>query len=214
MGVNGGNGGSPIKARFNNGFNSPKRGVDASAEVKKGKTTSSGVGKDVDVEEEVIYTIDQINTAYRTLASREGRIAYDLSLRKASAGEEGVAMGTGGYKTGLEVLDLDDMIYHEGIGLFSGDGEAALVAAAQGGGRWTKSCRCGAVEGYVLSEEEMEEVEEEITAGAVECGVGAGANGGARSMVVGCLGCSLWVQVDWVVWEEGDEEVEEAPKGK
>lgn len=67
------------------------------------------------------------------------------------------------------------------------------------GGRFTKSCRCGAEEGYVLTEEDMDDVEEEVRQQEMNNG------SKARSMIIGCLGCSLWVQVDWVVCDSDDE---------
>ncbi|KAF3937627.1 hypothetical protein ABW19_dt0207027 [Dactylella cylindrospora] len=129
-----------------------------------------------------IYTIDQINSAYKTLSSPTLRQTYDATLQSPSIQAES-------YKTGLDVVDLDDMVYHEGAGESSG-------------GRYTKSCRCGADEGYVLTEEEMDEVEDEISKHAASLKTARTST--ARSMIVGCLGCSLWVQVDWVVCEDED----------
>ncbi|KAK6529729.1 Diphthamide biosynthesis protein 4 [Arthrobotrys megalospora] len=133
--------------------------------------------------QEEIYTIDQINTAYKTLSSPALRQEYDLALRSAlSKGTN----GDGGYKTGLDVVDLDDMVYQE-------DGSA--------GGKFTRSCRCGAEEGYVLTEEDMDDVEKEVQQ------LQKANNGSkARSMIIGCLGCSLWVQVEWVVCDDSDDE--------
>ncbi|KAF3214521.1 Diphthamide biosynthesis protein 4 [Orbilia oligospora] len=142
-----------------------------------------------------IYTIDQINTAYKTLSSPTLRQEYDLFLRSSvSNGTNGGAGGggRGGYKTGLDVVDLDDMAYHPP------DEEEAEGSQ---GGRFTKSCRCGAGEGYVLTEEDMDDVEKELQ--QQQQGTNHGTK--ARSMIIGCLGCSLWVQVDWVVCDSDDE---------
>ncbi|RVD83433.1 uncharacterized protein DFL_007819 [Arthrobotrys flagrans] len=138
-------------------------------------------------EKEEIYTIDQINTAYKTLSSPTLRQEYDLFLRSSLS--KGTNGGGGGFKTGLDVVDLDDMVYH------------FLESEEEGrsGGRFTKSCRCGAEEGYVLTEEDMDDVEEEVRQQEMNNG------SKARSMIIGCLGCSLWVQVDWVVCDSDDE---------
>ncbi|KAK6334799.1 hypothetical protein TWF718_010244 [Orbilia javanica] len=139
--------------------------------------------------EEEIYTIDQINTAYKTLSSPTLRQEYDLFLRSSVSKGTNNGGGSGGFKTGLDVVDLDDMVYR----LPESEEEGSL------GGRFTKSCRCGAEEGYVLTEEDMDDVEKEVQQ--------MKANNGskARSMIIGCLGCSLWVQVDWVVCDSDDE---------
>lgn len=143
--------------------------------------------KSQEEEKEEIYTIDQINTAYKTLSSPTLRQEYDLFLRSSLS--KGTNGGGGGFKTGLDVVDLDDMVYH------------FLESEEEGrsGGRFTKSCRCGAEEGYVLTEEDMDDVEEEVRQQEMNNG------SKARSMIIGCLGCSLWVQVDWVVCDSDDE---------
>jgi len=51
---------------------------------------------------------------------------------------------------------------------------------------WTRGCRCGDDEGFRITEEELE--------GAV--------GRGEKEVLVGCLGCSLWVRVGFEV-EEG-----------
>ncbi|KAK6511398.1 Diphthamide biosynthesis protein 4 [Arthrobotrys musiformis] len=132
-------------------------------------------------DEEEIYTIDQINTAYKTLSSPTLRQEYDHSLRSSLSNTPG-----SGFKTGLDIIDLDDMEYQ-------------LPESDEEKGRFTKSCRCGAEEGYVLTEEDMDDVEKEVEQQKVNNG------SKARSMIIGCLGCSLWVQVDWVVCDSDDE---------
>ncbi|KAK6529065.1 Diphthamide biosynthesis protein 4 [Orbilia ellipsospora] len=133
-----------------------------------------------------IYTVDQINTAYKTLSSPASRKEYDTSLRLSSLSTSSTS-SKNGYKTGLEIVDLDDMIYHSDN-------------SQTNSGRFTRSCRCGAEEGYILTESDMDEIEHEL-AGNNEI-----EKGNARSMIIGCLGCSLWVQVDWVVCDDDEEE--------
>ncbi|KAF5103163.1 hypothetical protein DV451_001606 [Geotrichum candidum] len=50
--------------------------------------------------------------------------------------------------------------------------------------RWTSACRCGEDEGYVLTERDLE------------------ANGDLTSIVVQCVGCSLWIEVQYDIEEE------------
>lgn len=63
----------------------------------------------------------------------------------------------------LQAVDLDDFEY---------DGERE---------RWTRACRCGAGEGFVITEDDL----------------------AAGDDVVGCCGCSLWVKVGYeIVYED------------
>ncbi|KAF3924750.1 hypothetical protein AA313_de0209572 [Arthrobotrys entomopaga] len=139
-----------------------------------------------------VYTIDQINTAYKTLSSPSLRQEYDASLRFSSLS---TSTSKKGYKTGLEIVDLDDMIYHPN----DNDKNNNSV----NGGRFTRSCRCGAEEGYILTESDMNEIENDL----IDHNNGT-EKGNARSMMIGCLGCSLWVQVDWVVCDDTQDGVE------
>ncbi|PWW76263.1 DnaJ-domain-containing protein [Tuber magnatum] len=83
----------------------------------------------------------------------------------------------------LQTVDLDDMEYCE---------------EERGGkkGVWWRGCRCGEERGFVLTEEDLED------------GEGKGEDGG--EVVVGCVGCSLWVRVVYgvVLGEEEGEEKE------
>jgi len=65
-------------------------------------------------------------------------------------------------------------------------------------GKFYKRCRCGEDEGYVLWESELEEVQ-------------------AGEVVVGCVGCSLWLKVEFEVvaeWEGKEEGVDEGNGGQ
>ncbi|KAK6340699.1 Diphthamide biosynthesis protein 4 [Orbilia brochopaga] len=139
-----------------------------------------------------IYTIDQINTAYKTLSSPSLRHEYDASLRQlqSSPSHPKVDAHRAG---GLDIIDLDDMVFREDEGTDSTTGA-----------RYTRSCRCGAEEGYVLTEDEMDEVETEVQRQrAANPNTTTTTRG--RSMIVGCLGCSLYVQVDWAVCDDESE---------
>ncbi|KAF3906460.1 hypothetical protein ABW20_dc0106024 [Dactylellina cionopaga] len=134
-----------------------------------------------------IYTVDQINNAYKTLSSPSLRQEYDTLLRMSTSTSSKKA-----YKTGLDIIDLDDMKYHLPV---EGSEETGT------GGRYTRSCRCGSKEGYVLTEQDMDEVETEL-----EQQGWREDESKARSMIIGCLGCSLWLQVDWAVCDDEEEE--------
>ncbi|KAF8443602.1 hypothetical protein BGX38DRAFT_744043 [Terfezia claveryi] len=56
-------------------------------------------------------------------------------------------------------------------------------------GKFYKGCRCGENEGYVLWEGELEEVQ-------------------TGEVVVGCMGCSLWLKVEFEVVAEWERKVE------
>jgi diphthamide biosynthesis protein 4 len=104
-------------------------------------------------------SIDLLTLAYKTLSSPELRKEYDLTLRTASGSEVGSEV--------VQTVDLDEFAYKEE-------------------GRYTKACRCGEEEGFVISEEELESA------------VGDGLN----EVLVGCGGCSLWWRVAFEAVEE------------
>lgn len=56
-------------------------------------------------------------------------------------------------------------------------------------GIWNLACRCGEKKGYVVTEGDLER--EELA--------------GAKEIIVGCGGCSLWINVAFGVVEEGEE---------
>jgi len=65
-------------------------------------------------------------------------------------------------------------------------------------GKFYKGCRCGENEGYVLWESELEELQTGV-------------------VVVGCVGCSLWLKVEFEVvaeWEGKEERVDEGNDGE
>ncbi|KAE9963845.1 hypothetical protein EG328_011008 [Venturia inaequalis] len=99
-----------------------------------------------------ILTIDAIKTAYHTLSTPSLRVEYDRTLLlhppPKSTGQKS------GY-TGSETLDLDDLIFDEGEGI------------------WYSCCRCGERKGYVITEGDLEREEElggrEIVVGCRGC---------------------------------------------
>lgn len=129
------------------------------------------------------YTIDDVTLAYKTLLDPAARAAHDRSLRLNA--KPGLAAGgdTGAdeegeeetqWQLGLEAVDLDDLAYDEG---------------AEGGSRWWRGCRCGEEKGFVVDEEALE-------AAAATAGTGVG------EVLVGCVGCSLWIRVGFAVTED------------
>ncbi|KAH8587059.1 CSL zinc finger-domain-containing protein [Bisporella sp. PMI_857] len=113
-------------------------------------------------ERPIVYSIDEITRAYQVLGHTKKRAEYDLVLLKItqSGGEKGIAEREG--KTGLETVDLDDLE-------FEGEGKEA--------GTWSKQCRCGDENGFVVTEEDLE------------------GNVSEGEIVVGCRGCSLSLKV-------------------
>lgn len=101
------------------------------------------------------FTIDEITTAYKTLANPSLRAEYDRSLRldrvKAAEREK-----TGDvFHTGLEIVDLED--------LACDDDDGACC--------WYRGCRCGDEKGFLVTELELEREAEhgEIVIGCRGC---------------------------------------------
>ncbi|CCX33571.1 Similar to Diphthamide biosynthesis protein 4; acc. no. Q4WPF7 [Pyronema omphalodes CBS 100304] len=110
-------------------------------------------------------SIDTISLAYRTLSDPGLKKEYDAAR---AAELQGGKTGNGSEVIG--VVDLDDFVCH--------DGEDEV--------RWTKACRCGEEEGFVLTEKEL----------------GEAAGEGEKEVLVGCVGCSLWWRVGFEVVDE------------
>ncbi len=89
---------------------------------------------------EVIYTIDQVTEAYATLSVQKLRSEYDrvLKLQTPPPKRSGQSDDQK-FRSGLEVLDLDDLDYDET------------------GRIWFKSCRCGDERGFQIRETDLEE---------------------------------------------------------
>lgn len=119
-------------------------------------------------------TIPAIKTAYSILSNPERRKEYDQQLKL------GVALVTGGSnkvipKSATEQIDLDDMESRVEMGA---DGVSEICV-------WTKSCRCGETEGYVLTEQDL-----------IDNGLES------KSIIVQCIGCSLWIDVLYDIAEQ------------
>lgn len=119
------------------------------------------------------HSIDKILLAYQTLADPRLKTEYDQKLlsthaQRRAAQQEKFEKGT---HAGVDVHDLEDLNYNEENGF------------------WSRSCRCGDGEGYILTEQDLEH---EIKEGEI---------------FVGCRGCSLFIKVLFAA-EGGDDEEE------
>ncbi|KAF2142113.1 uncharacterized protein K452DRAFT_308501 [Aplosporella prunicola CBS 121167] len=115
-----------------------------------------------------LATIDDITLAYRTLSTPSLRAEHDRALRlRCSAttnnnnnnnnNNNGAAAGEADHaRLGLELVDLDDMAFDEGKGV------------------WWRGCRCGEERGFVVGEGELEEGVLDGDAGVGEVLVGCG----------------------------------------
>lgn len=107
--------------------------------------------------------ISAIKTAYLILTTPDRRKEYDSRLRLGN----GVISLAVPKVTG-EQVDLDDMNTTTIIG---SDGVTETFI-------WTRGCRCGESEGYILSERDLEDNGPDST-----------------SIIIQCVGCSLWIEV-------------------
>jgi diphthamide biosynthesis protein 4 len=146
------------------------------------------------------YTVDDVKEAYTTLANATTKSEYDGWFLRHGDGLAPMTMmnihGHGNADTntqpssdfilGLELLDLGD------FDMWDGDGDVSLGTNLPGqkeeGGQqqqttWTRACRCGADKGFRILEQELEDAEAR----------------GQKEVLVGCVGCSLWVRVGFEV---------------
>ncbi|KAB8302632.1 hypothetical protein EYC80_006000 [Monilinia laxa] len=103
---------------------------------------------------QTIYTIDQISVAFSHLSDPKLRAQYDKELSLQNRSINGVGQKEGEvFRTGVEVVDLDDLNVEEGEGI------------------WYRSCRCGDTRGFLIREHDLEEAAEdgEISVGCKGC---------------------------------------------
>lgn len=98
-----------------------------------------------------LYTVDQITTAYNTLNDPKLRREYELALRQLAAADPAASQQEETFRTGVEVLDLDDLPFDE---------------ASE---RWYMGCRCGNEKGFEFGEEVLDEREREVFVGCKDC---------------------------------------------
>jgi diphthamide biosynthesis protein 4 len=110
-------------------------------------------------------SVDAIKLAYKILSDPVTRASYDKeALATSSTKDE----ATESYRTGEEIVDLDDLEYDE---------------AEE---KWFRACRCGEERGFVVTEDQLEK--EDMN--------------GNREVLVGCIGCSLWLRVGFSIVED------------
>lgn len=119
------------------------------------------------------FSVDQIAAAYTVLGDKKAKAEYDKGL-KLQKRDGGVGEGEG-FRTGVEVVDLDDLEMDDEDGYENGKG------------MWYRGCRCGEERGFEVREEDLEEA----------------AGEGSGEVSVGCKGCSLWLRVLFGVVEAG-----------
>ncbi|KAI6714489.1 hypothetical protein PZA11_000676 [Diplocarpon coronariae] len=104
--------------------------------------------------ERTIFSIDQITEAFTTLSNSTFRTKYDkeLKIRSATTNVGGI-LEKQAYRTGIEIVDLDDLEVDEVQGI------------------WYRSCRCGDERGFLVKEEDLEGAAEdrEISVGCRGC---------------------------------------------
>lgn len=103
-------------------------------------------------------TVDEIALAYKTISNPDLRLEYDRVLAQDLVLKEG-APTPRTHHPGLEIVDLDHLAFED---------ETQT---------WSRSCRCGDKQGFVVTEPELEEHSDQ------------------GELVVGCKGCSLWLKV-------------------
>lgn len=149
------------------------------------------------------FTVDQITQAYKTLSTPNLRAAYDRALRLSNAtptttnddsSSAAAAKADHAFRTGLDTLDLDDMV--SSIRITREDSPYLSLSPNHtelNQDLWFQECRCGVGGGYWVTEFDLNEALE----------------GGEREVIVPCSGCSLWVRVLFGVEEEEEEEEDE-----
>ncbi|KIW94711.1 uncharacterized protein Z519_04688 [Cladophialophora bantiana CBS 173.52] len=106
-----------------------------------------------------VYSIDDIVVAYEVLSDPAKRAEYDRTLDRGVNFDWKGKSDEKGTHIGVEVYDLEDLKYDEFQTI------------------WSKSCRCGDEQGYIVTESDLEK---EAQQGEV---------------YVGCRGCSLFIKV-------------------
>jgi len=99
-----------------------------------------------------IFSIDQISEAFSVLSDSTSRAKYNKDLKLHNNNVEG-SNGAQLFRTGVEIIDLDDLDADEAQGI------------------WYRSCRCGDERGFLISEADLEEAanEGELSVGCKGC---------------------------------------------
>lgn len=99
------------------------------------------------------YTVDQISEAFSVLGNAKARSKYDADFKLQQAVNDTRGNGAHAFQTGVEVVDLDDLLFDE---------EEHL---------WHRSCRCGQERGFEVREQDLEDSadEGEVSVGCKGC---------------------------------------------
>ena len=126
------------------------------------------------------YTLDEIITAYNTLSTERGRREYEREYRLRLAGPTAAT-------TAAMMREHIRSIWNAYVPMDVVDLDD--FDYEEDSGKFYRGCRCGKEEGYVLWERDLEEIE----TGEVQ---------------VGCVGCSLWLRVQFEVVAEWEGEAD------
>jgi hypothetical protein len=126
-------------------------------------------------------SIDAIREAYRVLANPRSRAEYDRQLILSSASATtptptSTAAAHEDFQTGMESLDLDDLICDADD---EDDDDSGKETS------WWRACRCGNPRGFLVTEADL--------MAASDLG----------ELLVGCLDCSLWIKVHFAAVDDG-----------
>jgi len=100
-----------------------------------------------------VYSIDQISEAFSILSNPKSRAVYDKGLKLRSTAINANGIPTQTFRTGIETVDLDDLLTNEEQGI------------------WYRSCRCGEERGFLIKEDDLQGAAEdgEISVGCKGC---------------------------------------------
>jgi diphthamide biosynthesis protein 4 len=100
------------------------------------------------------YSIDEITKAFSILSNPKSRVEYMTELKLLQSSRNADALkGTQAFRTGIEIVDLDDLDTDEAQGI------------------WFRFCRCGDEQGFLIREADLEEASDdgEISVGCRGC---------------------------------------------
>lgn len=143
--------------------------------IKQDSTSSRGSISKPATANASVPSIDEIVCAYNVLSDPMKRAAYDATLKAQVTNLAQLNLDASGH-AGLESYDLEELDYEE-------EQDTAR-------GTWSRGCRCGNEQGYIVTEEELEHSNQADQQDGF---------GGTGEVLVGCQGCSLLVRVTYAV---------------
>ena len=137
--------------------------------IKQGSTSCTGSISKAATAVTSVPSIDEIVCAYKVLSDPTKRAAYDAALKAQ------LDIDASGH-AGLESFDLEELDYDE-------EQDSAR-------GTWSRGCRCGNEQGYIVTEEELQHSNQTDQQDGYR---------GTGEVLVGCQGCSLLIRVTYAV---------------